>query len=199
MPVDVPTSRFYAQAAAEYAAIRPHGKFVNYRDRFMSLLPSRGCILDLGCRGGHDSRVFLDAGFKLTAIDASVEMAALASARIDQNVIVRAFQDLDCTDEFDGVWASASLLHVQTAEIPDIFQRIRCGLRPGGLLCASFKEAESDWRDMYGRIFCAMTASLLCEYLTAAAFNVDAIERYEGYGSDALPTTWIWAFASLPR
>src|SRR5688572_23445819 len=122
-------------------------------------------------------------------------MAALASARIGQSVIVCSFQDLDCDQEFDAVWASASLLHVPSYELPDVLQRVRRCLGAGGLLCASFKEAESDWRDANGRLFCAMTAALLRKYLQASEFEVDAVERYQGRGSDAMPTTWLWAFA----
>ena len=195
MPVDFLTRQFYMQAAAEYAAVPPHGKFVDNRNRFMNLLPLPARILDLGCGGGHDGRAFRDAGFQVTAVDASTEMATFASARIDQKVIVRSFQDLTFTEEFDGVWASASLLHVPSEELPDVLRRVRCSLRRGGLLYASFKEAEKDWRDKGGRLFCAMTPTLLGDYLAGADFTVDAIERHEGHGSDAMATMWILAFA----
>ena len=194
MPADHLTTRFYEKEAAEYAAVPPHGTFLDYRIRFVSLLPGCAHILDLGCGGGHDSRAFRDAGFEVTALDASAAMAALASARIGRNVIVRSFQELDFIKQFDAAWASASLLHVPFDELLDVLIRVRRSLRTDGLLCASFKEAEKDWRDQRGRLFCAMTAALLHECLAQAGFEVDIIDRHKGRGSDAMPTTWLWTF-----
>lgn len=194
MPSDILTTQFYEKEAAEYAAVPPHGTFLDYRNRFVTLLPGRAHILDLGCGGGHDSRAFRDAGFEVTALDASAAMAALASARIGLNVIVRSFQELDFAKQFDAVWASASLLHVPFDELLDVLIRVRRGLRTDGLLCASFKEGEKDWRDQHGRLFCAMTATLLRERLAQAGFDVDIIDQFQGRGSDAMPTTWLWTF-----
>lgn len=92
MAADSVTTRFYEKQAAEYAAVPPHGTFLDYRNRFVSLLSTRARILDLGCGGGHDSRAFRDMGFEVTPLDASATMAALASERIGQSVIVRSFR-----------------------------------------------------------------------------------------------------------
>jgi SAM-dependent methyltransferase len=195
MAVDAPTSSFYARAAAEYAAAPPHGAFVQRRNHFVRLLPSDAHILDLGCGGGHDSRAFKDLGFDVTAVDGSAEMAAIASRRIDENVIVCIFQDFDLRNEFDGVWASASLLHVPSAELQDVLERVQRCLKLGGLLCASFKEADEDWRDGNGRLFCAMTETALRKHLEGVGFQVESVERHKGYGSDSMPTNWLWALA----
>jgi SAM-dependent methyltransferase len=194
VPADILTTQFYDKEAAEYAAVPPHGTFLEYRNRLVSLLPGRAHILDLGCGGGHDGRAFRDAGFEVTALDASAAMAALASARIGRNVIVRSFQELNFVKQFDAVWASASLLHVPFDELPDVLIRVRRSLRTVGLLCASFKEGEKDRRDQNGRLFCAMTEALLREHLTHAGFDIDIIDQYQGRGSDAMPTTWLWVF-----
>jgi len=53
-------------------------------------------------------------------------------------------------NKFDGVWASASLLHIPKTEIDDVLNRISKALKQYGILYASFKygieEYEKDCR-----------------------------------------------------
>lgn len=52
------------------------------------------------------------------------------------------FQDLNFDNEFDGVWACASLLHVEKGELPDILVKITKALKGGGILYVSFKYGD---------------------------------------------------------
>ena len=54
---------------------------------------------------------------------------------------------------YDGVWASACLLHVPREELAGIFGRIRRALKPFGVFYASFKIGEGDGRDSLGRYY----------------------------------------------
>jgi SAM-dependent methyltransferase len=54
--------------------------------------------------------------------------------------------------EFDGIWTCASLLHVPSAELPDVVDRLRTALKPGGILYASFKYGSGE-REQHGRRF----------------------------------------------
>src|SRR5438309_6932977 len=72
---------------------------------FLAHLPPGGHILDAGCGSGRDSRVFLDRGCRVTAIDGSGAMAALASAYLGQAVLHLTFQEITFEACFDGVWA----------------------------------------------------------------------------------------------
>jgi SAM-dependent methyltransferase len=62
------------------------------------------------------------------------------------------FQDLSWHNQFDGIWACASLLHVPAAELPGVMQRLRNALRPRGILYASFKYGKGE-REHRGRRF----------------------------------------------
>jgi hypothetical protein len=73
----------------------------------------------------------LEKGFDITPTDGSAELARQAEKLIGRPVMVMRFQDLQATDEFDGVWAEASLLHVPRAELPDVFAGIHSALKPG--------------------------------------------------------------------
>ena len=52
------------------------------------------------------------------------------------------FEDMSFADEFDGIWASATLLHVPMIELPGIMQKMNAALKAGGIMYASFKYGD---------------------------------------------------------
>jgi SAM-dependent methyltransferase len=111
---------------------------------FLPLLPMGAHILDAGCGSGRDTKAFVARGYRVTAIDATPEMAALAEKFTGQPVRVLRFQELDYVAEFEGIWACASLLHVPLAELPLVFARFITALKPGGYWSMSFKYGEGE-------------------------------------------------------
>ena len=94
-----PTAEFYANNAQDYADETLAYDINHVRDRFVSLLPNIGLntshILDLGCGSGRDSKVFYRyAGFTVTALEASKDLALLAEAHIGQSVLNIRYQQL---------------------------------------------------------------------------------------------------------
>ncbi|NJN00325.1 MAG: methyltransferase domain-containing protein [Aquincola sp.] len=59
--------------------------------RFLARLESGAHILDAGCGSGRDAKAFAEAGFRVTAFDASAELARLASTYCGFEVAVRRF------------------------------------------------------------------------------------------------------------
>ena len=152
------------------------------RDRFISLLPAGGKVLDAGCGSGRDSKAFLEQGFEVTAFDASEEMCKRASEYIGQEVINMLFQDVTYKDEFDGVWASASLLHVSIEELPAIIRKMNEALKSGGVMYASFKYGEGT--KMRGeRRFSDFNEKSIVPLFENAGFNI----IYNEVGSDNRP------------
>ena len=131
---------------------------------FLALIPPGGHILDAGCGSGRDSKAFGDQGYRVTAMDASKAMVAEAADFIGRPVRLLRLQEMAFQDEFDGVWACASLLHVPRNEIDAVLERITQALKPEGVLYASFKEGEQD-RVADGRFFSDYTQSSLTELL----------------------------------
>jgi SAM-dependent methyltransferase len=103
---------------------------------FLPHLPREACILDIGCGSGRDSQYFRQQGHQVVATDASRQIAELAEKEIQQVVRVQRVQDIGYRLEFDGIWASASLLHVAARGLPDVFQRLLRALKPGGCCTA---------------------------------------------------------------
>lgn len=119
---------------------------------FLPLLPIKAHILDAGCGSGRDSLYFLSLGHRVTAFDASTKIAALAEKNIGQPVNVLRLQDLQYKNQFDGIWACASLLHVAGNELTDVFRRLVCALKPDGVIYCSFKYGKNEY-DSQGRQF----------------------------------------------
>ena len=81
------------------------------------------------------------------------------------------FLELDYEDEFDGVWACASLLHLKADEMPVVLGLIRRALRVGGAVYVSFKEGTFEGiRD--GRWYTDMTVDGLVGTAEAAGLPV---------------------------
>ncbi|SDS28608.1 class I SAM-dependent methyltransferase [Bradyrhizobium canariense] len=149
--MDEETLRFYRSNAQSYA---DWAKAPSTRLRgFLALLPSGGSILELGCGAGNHSAVMLEAGFQVHATDGSPEMAEIASRRLGHPVEAMLFHELNVHEAYDGVWASACLLHAPRDELAGILSRIHRALKPAGVLYASFKIGGGDGRDKLGRYY----------------------------------------------
>lgn len=151
------TLAIYAQIAAEYrektAALDANAG----RDALTRRLAPGSHILDAGCGWGRDARTFKDAGYKVTAFDGCPEMAREASDFLGEPVETLRFQDMAYPAIFDGVWARASLLHLEPAELTEAMRRLLAALKPDGWLYACFKEGEDERVDAQGRYFHDMT------------------------------------------
>ncbi len=112
------------------------------RDKFVSYLPKNARVLDAGCGSGRDSKAFLDLGFDVISFDASKEMCKRASEYIGREVRNMRFEDMSFANEFDGIWASATLLHVPMTELPGIMKKMNEALNNGGIMYASFKYGD---------------------------------------------------------
>jgi SAM-dependent methyltransferase len=149
--VDDDTLQFYRRKAEAYAgwAKAPSTRLVGF---LTQLAP--GCsILELGCGAGNHSAEMLSRGFAVRATDGSPEMAEIAARRLNHPVEAMLFHELDAQDAYDGVWASACLLHVPRDELAAILTRIHRALKPHGLFYASYKVGEGDGRDSLGRYY----------------------------------------------
>ena len=149
--MDEETLQFYRDNAQSYA---DWAKAPSTRLRaFLALLPPGGSILELGCGAGNHSAVMREAGFAVRATDGSPEMAEIASRRLGHPVEAMLFHELDAREAYDGVWASACLLHVPRDELAAILGRIHRALKPSGVFYASFKIGDGDGRDDLGRYY----------------------------------------------
>jgi 2-polyprenyl-3-methyl-5-hydroxy-6-metoxy-1,4-benzoquinol methylase len=128
LPEDQQTLAFYAAEARAYAS-RPRSVDHMRLNAFLAMLPAGGAILELGCGGGQDSEAMLAKGFDVTPTDGSPELACETGRRLGMRVRTLLFGDLDETDRYHGVWASACLLHVSRLDLPAVAARVHAALR----------------------------------------------------------------------
>ena len=121
--------------------------------KFIEKLSKEAKILDLGCGSGRDSLYFKNQGYNVTAIDGSKELANLASKLIEQDVIVSNFEELELNDKFNGIWACASLLHLNKIELKKLLIKLEKSLVKDGILYMSFKYGTEEYVDDKGRYF----------------------------------------------
>ncbi len=167
------TIGFYERNAEDYFRTTVGIDMSVPRERFAKLLSPGARVLDAGCGSGRDARVFHELGFQVTAFDASPRMAALARAHSGLPVEVRTFQEVAWCEAFDGIWASASLLHVPRAELPPVMRRLRDALVPGGVWHLSFKYGAGE-REVEGRRFTDLDEQA-AEALVADAGGLEAV------------------------
>ena len=196
---DQATLRFYADNAKAYAS-RPRRLDHRQLDAFLDTLPPGADILELGTGGGQDAAHILSRGFAVTPTDASPELAATAETLLGRLVAIMAFNQLEATAAYDGVWASAALLHAPASELTDDIARIHQALRPGGHHMASFKAGNGEGRDSLGRYYNYPDApTLLAHFRAAADWASLALTEVDGGGYDGLPTRWLWVHATKRR
>ena len=142
----------YNQNAADFFSSTVGVDMAPLYEKFLAGLPENAAILDAGCGSGRDARAFAKLGFKVTAFDASQELAKLASKHCGFEVAVRQFSSVSEVDAYDGVWCCASLLHVPRSQLRPQIERLWRTLRPAGTFYASFKLGEGE-RIHNGRAF----------------------------------------------
>ena len=133
---------WYSTHAAAFCARTFVIDMEDARARFLRHVPAGGRILDVGCGSGRDSKRFAELGYAVDARDRSREIADEATRRTGLAVRVEDVLEMDDRDAFDGIWASAMLIHLDDDEFGEAVRRLARALRPGGAIYISLKESE---------------------------------------------------------
>jgi len=133
------TIEYYNINAKKYFERTFTAEMSSVYEHFIKLLKPGSHICDLGCGSGRDSKYFMSQGFTVTPIDGSHEMCKLASDFLKQKVICQKFDEIDYKNEFDAIWACASLLHVQKNKLSNIIEKLIQAARNNAPVYICFK------------------------------------------------------------
>lgn len=150
------TLNYYNQNAQSFTAATVSVDFTATQTRFTAYLPEGASILDFGCGSGRDTKYFLSQGFRVEAIDGSEELCKLASEYTGISVKHMLFQELDAVEQYDGIWACSSILHLPPEELSSVLEKMARALKDHGIIYTSFKYGNFSG-ERNGRYFTDMT------------------------------------------
>lgn len=170
------TLQFYEDHAETFSAGTLSADMSETRDRFLRYMPEKACILDFGCGSGRDTKAFLERGYHVDATDGSGELCRNASKFTGIPVKQMLFQELSAKEQYDGIWACASILHLPKKELADVFSKIASALKHGGILYTSFKYGTFEGM-RNGRYFSDFTEETLSSFMK----QIPELEVFESW------------------
>lgn len=188
------TRIFYETNAEAYALSTLHGGMgVHHREFAASVLPY-ATVLDLGCGGGRDLVALSAVGLSPIGLDYSAAMVRLAMRVSRCPVALADMRSIPFADAtMDGIWATASLLHLSRGELGQALEECRRVLKPGGILYASVKSGVGEGLADDGRYFVFYSLRQWQHALGAAGFAHLAVRpETEVRMIDGKPRTVEW-------
>ena len=158
------TINYYNQNAENFIANTQNADMHPTQERFLRLLDANTSILDFGCGSGRDTKYFLEKGYKVTATDGSTELCRLASEFTGIEVKEMLFQELDAMNQYDGIWACSSILHLPKKELLPVIQKMCEALKDNGIIYTSFKYGDFEG-ERNGRYFTDFTEKTFQEVI----------------------------------
>ena len=159
------TIDYYNSNAAQYFSDTVNVNMSECCDRFLKYVIPGGRIIDVGAGSGRDIKYFLDRGYVVEGIDASEEMCRLASDYTGVKVICEKIQKWYPQAKYDGIWASACLLHLSYEEINNFIFLAAEALNDDGVIYISMKEGIDTGFDSNGRFFVNFSKEILDDML----------------------------------
>ena len=185
------TLKFYNDNAEEYFEQTIKGDLeFNYKE-FLKHISENAYILDFGCGSGRDSKVFIDKGYKVRAIDGSYKMCEIASKYINQKVDCIEFKDFDEENVYDAIWACATILHIEEESLPDIIFRMTKAIKNRGIIYFSFKKGTGT-EIVDGKFYNYMTKEKFESILSNIGLNYEIKEYFETISSTKRPEKCTW-------
>ena len=163
------TLSWYRENAIQYAEETRNSLVLDALWEFLSRMKEGGTILDYGSGSGRDSAYFLDKGFSVDSLDGSAEMKAQAERLFGIKVKLSSFLSLEEKEKYDGIWAQASILHLEEHDLRAALTLIERALKRDGVFYSSFRKGEEDGYEN-GRWYTNMTERRFLSFLPASLY-----------------------------
>jgi SAM-dependent methyltransferase len=154
---------------------------------FVSLLRPGARVLEIGSGSGRDARALEAAGVSVRRTDITPAFVDLLRESGHEADVIDPLVD-DLSDPlapgtpYAGVWADASLLHVDREDISRVLSRLADATEPEGVLFVSVKEGDGEDWSLHGnvtapRFFTFWREEPLRSALAGAGWRVASVER----------------------
>ncbi|MDP6969291.1 MAG: class I SAM-dependent methyltransferase [Gammaproteobacteria bacterium] len=186
--IDQQTLNVYNAKADAYANL-PATDIDEALQRFANQLIPPAVVLDLGCGHGANAAYLRDLGHQVQAWDASTSMQQVAKQRFNVDVQLKTFDQLEGEQQYHGICANYSLLHVPPDQLPGYLAAIAKALMPGGLLHLGMKLGTGTERDHLGRFYAYYSEPQLSNWLTNLGLRIEWRQQSVAAGLAGKPET----------
>ena len=157
---------YYESNAEHYAAETIYADMSEQYQSVLPLLKKGAKILDVGSGSGRDACYFQKQGYQVTALEPSKNLGREIRKVFSGEIVCSDIQSYQTTERYDGIWACASLIHLQEEEVLCFFRKIDMYLNDNGIVYASGKSGISTGEVADGRFFLEFTEQLVEKILT---------------------------------
>lgn len=175
------TIEYYNKNAKDYFETTINGNMKLSYKKFLEYIPKKGYILDFGCGSGRDSKYFIENGYKIKAIDGSLELCLLAEKYMNHKVIHMNFSELNDLNKYDGIWSCATILHLTKQEFIKVLKKMIRALKKDGIIYISFKDGIGE-ETKDGRYFMYYTENQFEEIINLFD-KIEILDKYITYSS----------------
>lgn len=130
------TKKYYQENSKKYINATKDVDMSFQYNLFIPRLKKGSCILDIGFGSGRDMLFFKENGFQVFGID-NVSTFVQHGKSLGLEVEEKDYHQIDYENQFDGVWACASLLH--SNDLDKAFANIHTALKTDGIFYLSMK------------------------------------------------------------
>ncbi len=200
------TINWYDANAKKYAQNIENLPNLDLIKKFTQKLHQGARVLDAGCAAGRDCAIFKKMGLKPIGVDISKGLIKVAREKSpDVKFELADFLNLPFENEtFDGVWALASLLHLETTQaIEQALQEFNRVLKKQGIIFVFVKQklgkektaVVSDKLSNHARFFQYFTKSEIENLLEKNGFTIQTIKDNYKDPAGRKQIKWIYSFA----
>lgn len=195
------TIAWYEANAPQYTRTVQNLANVDLIDQFVQAVGPGGRVLDVGCAGGRDAAIFKESGLDPVGIDISTSMIHIARENNrDIEFYLGNFIHMPFPNQsFDGVWAHACLLHLETVgEVVEALKEFYRVLKPKGILHVFVKKQQGKDKTMavidsisgHKRFFQFFSSSEIKKLVTEQGFEI--IEQNDNHPDNSQRKEVVW-------
>jgi len=167
-------------------------------NRFISMIPKKGKIIDLGCGSGRDVQYFLDYGFDAVGVDGSENMITEAKKRVpDGDFRIMHLQSLNFPKEsFDAGWALDSISYLKKEEAGGFLSSLHNILKMDAIIFISARQGEGEKEIEFGKLGNSMiTIAFYSQEELENLLTENGFEVINSFVQDGEDFTWINVYA----
>ena len=140
---------------------------------FLKSIKQGGKILDIGFGSGIDS-LYFELNYEVVSIDNAISFVNVGEKKLKGEVLLLDSRDITYDSYFDGIFASASLLHLKKDELKNVFDSCYKALKPSSTMYVSFKEGNFEG-EVGGRYFTYLTSKTFASIIKDTGFYISNI------------------------